>query len=200
MVARRSELETALRRYISSFSVDRNSLGELLKNESVDKRFELLVSLKGMTEVFNTWTVLHRGTIADDLETIMYMLSDFSPNQIYDLVKIQKSDKWTALHIAAANGHTAIMNFLLSDLSQRQRYDLLKLQTPNGDTTLHKAAINKEAETVRAIIHSVSSPLLIHLFPIRNKDGKTVTDIMPKLHDELPVLISQGIASIYSVN
>ena len=60
--------------------------------------------------------------------------------------------------------------------------------------------MNNKVEAVQALISSVSSPLLIHLFPIRNKDGKTVTDIMPKLHDELPVLISQGIASIYSVN
>ena len=128
------------------------------------------------------------------------MLNNFSANQIYDVVKIQRNDKSTALHIAAFNNHSSIISYLLSHLSQQQNYDLLKIQNVNGDTALHIAATSKKLEAVQAIISSVSSPLLIQLLKIKKKYEKPVTDIRPELLDELPILISQGIVLIYSVD
>ena len=188
-----SELETELRKYIDSWEGEgRDRLREVLKNTSVDNRYSLLMNVR-RSGGFSAWTGLHRGAFANDLETIKYMLDNFLCDQKYDVVKIQASDKMTALHFAAAYGYTSIINYLLNNLSQQQKYDLLKIQDENGNTALHRAAINKEVEAVQAIISAVSSPLLIQLLNIKNKEGQTVTDIRPELHDELPVLISQGI-------
>ena len=57
---------------------------------------------------------------------------------------------------------------------------------------LHKAADNKKVDTVQTITFSVSLPLLIQLLYIKNKEGQTVTDIRPELHDEIPVLAIQS--------
>ena len=193
-----SELETALREYIDSWAGDgRGRLRKLLKNKSVDYKYNLLMNVRG---VDGTWTSLHSGAFTDDLETVKYMLDNFSSNQKYDVVKIQESDKWTALHFAAAYGNTSIINYLLSNLSQPQKYDLLKIQNDDGNTPLHIAAINKNVEAVQAITSCVSSPLLIQLLNIKNMGGQTVPDIRPELYIELPVLISQGIVFINSVN
>ena len=190
------ELETVLRKYIDSWKgKGRDRLRELLKNESVDARRELLMNVK--EGVFGTWTGLHGVTYADDLETIKYMFNNFSANQKCDVVKIQDYAKYTALHTAAELGHTSIMNYLLSNLSQQQKYDLLKIQTRFGDTPLHIAADNKKGKTVQVIISSVSSPLLIQLLNIKNNKGQTVADIRREVHDEVLVLISQGMMAIY---
>ena len=193
-----SELVTVLKRYIDSMGEGRDRLTELLKNTSVDIRYSLLMNVRG--GIFSRWTGLHSGACANDLETIKYMLDNFLCDQKCDVVKIQASNMRTALHFAAAYGYTSIINYLLNNLSQQQKYDLLKIQDENGNTALHRAAINKEVEAVPAIISAVSSPLLIQLLNIKNKEGQTVTDIRPELHDELPVLISQGIIFMRSVN
>ena len=193
-----SELETVLKRYIDSWEGEgRDRLRELLKNESVSARYELLMKVRVS---YCKLTGLHRGACANDLETIKCMLNHFLANQKYDVVKIQMIDGWTALHYAAAYGYTSTINYLLSNLSQQQKYDLLKIQDTTGDTVLHRAAGNKKVELVQAIISSVSSPLLIQLLNIKNKKEQTVTDIRPELHYELPVLTRQGIVSLYSVN
>ena len=193
-----SELETALRKYIDSYGEEgRDRLRELLKNTSVGNRYGLLINVRG---VFDTLTGLHCGAFANDVETTKYMLDNLSCDQKYDVVKIQENTKRTALHYAAVYGYTSIINYLLSDLSQQQKYDLLKIQDVYGNTALHRAASNKKVEAVQAIISSVSLPLLIQLLNIKNKEGQTVTDIRPELHDELPVLTRQGIVSLYSVN
>ena len=104
-----SELETELRKYIDSWKGEgRDRLRELLKNESVDTRYELLMSVRGVK--VSTWTGLHNGTVTNDLKSIRYMLGGFSFNQKYDVVKIQDSDECTALHIAASLGHISIIN------------------------------------------------------------------------------------------
>ena len=191
-----SELETALRSYIDRLgNEDRDRLRELLKNESVDAKRELLMNVKG--GVFSTWTGLHCVTYVDDLETIKYMLNDLSANQIYNVVKIQDYVKCTALHTAAELGRTSIINYLLSNLSDQQKHNLLKIQDRRGDTALHVAAVNKKGETVQAIISSVSLPRLIQLIDITNNKGQTVTDIRHKMHNEVLVLISHGMVSNY---
>ena len=193
-----SELETVFRKYMDSRGEkSRDKLRDLLRNESVDRRQMLLITAR---EVDGKMSGLHSGAAADDLETIKNMLKGFFSQQKYNVVKIQSNGKWTALHTAADRGHTSIINYLLSDLSQQQKYDLLKIQDVYGNTALHRAASNKKVEAVQAIISSVSLPLLIQLLNIKNKEGQTVTDIRPELHDELPVLTSQGIASICSVD
>ena len=193
-----SELETALRTYIDSWGGEgRDRLRELLKNTSVGNRYSLLMNVRG-SGILSKWTGVHRGANADDLGAIKYMLDNFSSNQKYHVVKIQKITKCTVLHIAAERGNTSIINYLLSNLSQQQLYDLLKIQDMSGNTALHQAAIRKNVEVVQAIKSSVSSPLLIQLLNIKNKEGQTVTDIRPELQDELSVLISQGIVFMCS--
>ena len=149
-------IESALNNYMESGKEEGgDKLREQLKKESADKRYELLINVEGVaagrfrmkigSHTVNVlskgenWTGLHSATLADDLETIKYMLDDFSSNQKYDVVKIQKSDKLTALHIAADRGHTSIIYYLLSNLSQQQKYDLLKFQNNEGDTRLHSS-------------------------------------------------------------
>ena len=197
-----SELKTVLRRYIdSSGDQGRDRLRELLKNESVDTRYELLMNVRHTGGLYqfpfmplerSTWTGINSAAIANDGETVRYMLDNFSAYQKYNVVKIQDSNKYTALHYATDRGHTSIINYLLSDLSQQQKYELLKILDQDGDTALHLAAINEEVEAAQAIISSVSSLQLNQLLNIKNKKGQTVTDIRPELHDELCVLISQG--------
>ena len=169
---------------------DRDRLRELLKDESVDTRYELLMNVRGWRRSRLAGT--QSGAIADDLESIKYMLEGFSSNQKYDVVKIQSSGECTALHYAAFKGYTSIINYLLSNLSYQQKYDLLKIQNDDGNTALHAAAITKRVETVQAIVSSVSSPLLIQLLNIKNKKAQTVTDIRPELHDELSALANKS--------
>ena len=181
--------ESVLKKYIDSGAgIDR--LRELLKNESVDKRYELLMNVRGGVD--GTWTGVYCGAYASDLQIIMCMLEGFSSNQKYDAVKRQSSGEWTVLHIAAGRGCTSIINYLLSNLSQQQKYNLLKLQDIYGDTALHRAAYYEEVETVQAIISSVLSPLLIQLLNIKNKKAQTVTYIRPELHDELSALANKS--------
>ena len=185
--------ESTLRKYIDSSAEQgtcRDELRGMLKSDSVDTRYQLLLKVRG--EQFSTRTGLHEAATSNDVETIKYMLDGFSSNQKYNVVKIQSGGKSTALHIAAAYDHTAIINYLLSNLSQQQIYNLLKIQTQHGNTALHRAARNNQVETVQAIISSVSSPLQIQLLHIKNKEGQTVTDFRLELHDELPVLIIQS--------
>ena len=201
-----SELEAVLRMYIDSWR-------ELLKNKSVDTRYERLMNVRGspgrntgrlfkflgMAAERSTLTGIHSAAIANDVETVRYMLDNFSAYQKYNVVKIQDSTKYTALHYAAGRGQTSIINYLLSNLSQEQKYDLLKIQNEDGDTPLHRAAINMKVETVQAIISSVSPPLLIQLLNIKNKEGQTVTDIRPELYSKLPELIIQGNVGFLSI-
>ena len=201
-----SNLETVLRRYIDNFGREgRDRLRKLLNNESVDARYELLMNVRGSTGrsaalIGLIIVALERGALAgihaaawaDDVETVRYMLDNFSAYQKYDVVKIQDSNEYTALHYAAERGYTSIINYLLSNLSQQQKYDLLKTQDDDGDTPLHTAAINKKVEAAQAITSFVSLPLLIQLLNIKNMEDQTVTDIRPELYDELPVLKNQS--------
>ena len=149
-----SELETALSRYITSTGKEsRDRLRELLKNESVDTRHQLLMNVRGSFEVCTSLTYrriflgikcsaltgIHTAVYADDVETVRYMLDNFSANHKHDVIGIQDSSKWTALLYAAALGRTSIINYLLSNLSQQQKYDLLKFQNNEGDTRLHSS-------------------------------------------------------------
>ena len=137
MATYNSELETELRNYIDSLGRRRERLRELLKNESVEDRYCLLINVTG--EVYSTRTGIHSAVIANDLESVKCMLDEFSSNRIYDVVKIQSGGKWTALHTAAYRDYTSIINYLLNNLSQQQKYDLLKIQDENGNPALHTA-------------------------------------------------------------
>ena len=186
-----SEIETVLKRYIGSKRGEgRDRLRELLNNESVDKRYELLMNVR--EGKFPSFTGLIGAVFANDLESITYMLDGILSNQKCDVVKIHSSTQITALHLAASKDHKPIINYLLSNLSQQQQYDLLKIQNSDGNTPLHVAASYKKVEAVQAIISSVSSPLLIQLLNIKNNEGHTVTDIRPGLRNELTLLMSQG--------
>ena len=185
------DLEALLQKYIDTLGVEgRHRLRALLKNESVDTRYELLMSVRGVK--VSTWTGLHNGAVTNDLKSIRYMLGGFSFNQKYDVVKIQDSDECTALHIAASLGHTSIINSLFGNLPEDRIYYLLKMRNRNGDTPFHVAATSNKVEAVQAIISSVPSPLLKQLLSIMNKKGQIVKDIRPELYNKLPALISQG--------
>ena len=84
-----SELETVLKRYINSLGrLGKDRLRELLKNTSVDTRYELLMKVRG-SGIISTLTGLHRGVFVNDLETIKYMFNDFLANQKYDVMQIR---------------------------------------------------------------------------------------------------------------
>ena len=187
-----SELETVLRKFInSSGGKGGDKLRELLKNESVDSRYELLMNVRGVRN--STFTALHAGAVANDLESIRHLCDGFSASQKCDAVQLQAiGTERTALHFAAVAGYTSIINYLLSDLSQQQKYDLLKLKNEYGNTPLHLATIHNYVKTVEAIKSSVALPLLTQLLNIENNEEKTVTDIRPELYNKPTLAISQG--------
>ena len=132
-MAKNSELENAMKRYIDSDRSNRvehrDRLRELLKNESVDTRYRLLMNVRGVE--FNTSTGVHRAAYKNDLESIRYMLDGFPSDKKYDVLKIQRSDGSTPLHIAAFCGYSSIITYLMTDLSQQQKYDILKILKTN---------------------------------------------------------------------
>ena len=193
MAASSGELETAFKKYIDN-GQGREKLRRLLQTASADTRYNLIKNLRGVR--CTTWTGLHRGVLANDLDSIMHMLVGLTPDQRYDVVKIQSRDGRTALHFASAWSRSSLITSLLSNLSEKQKYNLLKLQNKDGGTALHKAVSQTRVEIVQAILTSVSSQLLIQLLSIRNKKGQTVTDIKPELQDELAMLISEGKALV----
>ena len=131
--------ESTLQEYIdSSIGIDKTK--DLFKDKPADARYNLLMKVRG--KEFSTWTGLHEAARINDLESIMFMLNDFSSSQLYNVVKIQSGSDRTALHVAAEYGYTPIINYLLSNFSQQQKYDLLKIQDEDGDTPLHDAALH----------------------------------------------------------
>ena len=189
MAKNREKTENAMKKYIDD-GQGRDRLRELLKNESVDSRYELLMNVRGGGD--STWTGVHKAAVAGDLESIRYMLDGFPPDKKYDVLKIQKSDGRTPLHIAACYGCSSIIACLITDLSQQQKYDILKIQDQSGDTALHEAAYMNRVEAYRAILASVPYHLLIELFNIKCNDGKSAVDIRAELNDESPLSIAQG--------
>ena len=144
-----------IERYIVTFGGrNRDKLAEELKDSSVDYRYRLLMNARGTLEIDNTtYTVLHSAVSSIDLTIIEYMLTGFSANQKYDVLKTQFSFERTALHTAARySGHISILKYLLSNLSQQQTYDLLKIQDENGETPLHLAASYKRVSRIYTLI------------------------------------------------
>ena len=193
-MAKNSELENAMKRYIDSDLSNRvergDRLRELLNNESVDTRYELLMNVRGVE--YSTLTGLHEAARTNDLESIKNMLNGFPPEKKYNALKILTSVGRTPLHTAAHWGYSSIITYLMTDLSQQQKYDLLKIQDKCGVTPLHDAASRGRAESYRAILASVSYHLLLELFNIKNNDGKSAADIRPELKDEFSLSIAQG--------
>ena len=74
----------------------RDRLRELLKNESVDTQYELLINAR---ERDGTRTGVHEATEANDLECIRYMLDGFPSYMKYWVLKIQNSIGRTPLHL-----------------------------------------------------------------------------------------------------
>ena len=147
-MAKNSELENAMKRYIdsdySNRAERRDRLRELLKNESVDSRYRLLIDVRGVLN--NTWTGLHKAADANDLESIRYMLDGFPSEKKYNVLKIQDSYGIPPLNKAAYWGHSSIIAYLMTDLSQQQKYDTLKIQDRWGNTALHDAASENKVE------------------------------------------------------
>ena len=189
-----SKLEIAMKRYIDSDRSNRvehrDRLRELLKNESVDTRYRLLMNVRGVKH--SRRTTLFEAVYANDLESIRYMLDGFPSNKKYDVLKIQRSDGGTPLHWVAYLGYLSTITYLITDLSQQQKYDILKIQNDNGNTALHEAASENRVEVYRVILASVPYHLLLELLNIKNKDGKSAADIRPELRDEFTLSIAQG--------
>ena len=107
--------ESVLKKYIDSRGREGgDKLRDLLKNEPVGTRYELLI--KERRETFSAATGLHSAAIADDLDTARCLLDKYSANQKYDVVKLQTSGRSTALHLAADRDCATIINYLLKDL------------------------------------------------------------------------------------
>ena len=191
MAKNREKTENAMKKYIDD-GQGRDRLKELLKNESVDSRYELLMNVRGGGD--STWTGVHKAAVAGDLESIRYMLDGFPPDKKYDVLKIQKSDGRTPLHIAACYGCSSIIACLITDLSQQQKYDILKIQDQSGDTALHEAAYMNRVEAYRAILASVPYHLMLQLLDIKNKYGESAADIKPELDDEFTHSMNQGMS------
>ena len=193
-MATNSELVNVMKRYIDSplgnRGQGRDRLRELLKNESVDTRYELLMKVRG--DEYSIWTGVHEAAVANDLESIRYMLHGFPSDKKYDVLKIHNCGGKTPLHPAAYGGHSSIITYLMTDLSQQQKYDLLKIQNMWGDTALHDAASNNRVEAYKVILASVPYHLLLELLNIKNSNRKSAADIRPELNDEFPLSIAQG--------
>ena len=116
-MAKNSELENAMRRYIDSpvdyCGVGRDKLRELLKNNSADTRYDVLMNVRGVqystwTSVLRAalvrgggaWTGVHEAAYANDLESIRYILDGLPSVKKYDVVKIESYGS-TPLHTAA---------------------------------------------------------------------------------------------------
>ena len=188
-MAKKSELENVMKRYIDG-GKGRDRLRELLKNESVDSRYELLMNVKGVEYEL---TGLYEAARNNDLESIRYMLDGFPPEKEYNALKIQTSIGRTPLHWAAYRGHSSIITYLLTDLPKQQKYNILKIQDRCGDTALHCAASENSVEAYRAIVASVPYHLLLELLNIKNNDGNSAADIRPELNDEFSLSIAQGV-------
>ena len=187
-MAKNSELENVMKKYIDN-EQGRDIIRELLKNESVDTRYELLMNVRG---VRYKRTGVHKAALANDIESIRYMLDGFPSDKKYDVLKIQNSYGKTPLHTAAYWGYSSTMTYLMTDLSQQQNYDLLKLQDKWGNTALHDAASNNKVEAYRVIMASVPYHLLLELLNIKNNNKKSAADIRPELKDESPLSIAKG--------
>ena len=189
-----SDLENAMKKYMdsnrSNRTTRRNRLRELLKNESVDTRYQLLMNVRGVE--YRTWSGPHESAYTDDLEIIRDMLDGFPSSKKYDVLKMQDSGHSTPLHNAAYCGYSPIITYLMTDLSQQQKYNLLKIQDQWGNTALHDVATNNKVEAFRAILSSVPYHMLLELLNIKNNKRKSAVDIRPKLKDELLNSIAQG--------
>ena len=195
-MAKNSELENAMKRYIDSDESNRaesgtcNRLRELLKNESVNSRYDLLMNVRG--DKYSPWTGLHEAAVVNDLESIRYMLDGFPSDKKYDVLKIKNNLGNTPLHSAAYRGYSSIITYLMTDLSQQQKYDIFKIQDEDGDTALHRASSASRVEVYRVIAASVPYRLLLELLNIKNNRGKSAADIRPELKDEFPLSIAHG--------
>ena len=194
------ELGSTLRQYIDSNegNGERNELKEaLIASESVKIRYAVLKDVKG-TELFDTWTGVHKAAHDNDLDILKEMLSAFAIEQKYDIVKTQNIHNETALHKAASEGYTLIVSYLLDGFTPQQKYKLLKLQDTSGDTALHKA-IEENTEVVEVILSAVKSKNQTKLMNIKNRKRQKCADLKPQLGFASPALNLLGICSIFNV-
>ena len=200
-MAKSSDLANAMKKYIDSdwsrIVERRDRLRELLRNESVDTRYRLLMNVRGGK--YKTWTGVHKAVYEqavsfNNLASIRYMLDGFSSNKKYNVLKIQNSDGSTPLHTAAYCGYSSIITYLMTDLTKQQKYDILKIQDQSGNTALYEAASNNRVEAYRAILASVPYHLMLQLLDIKNKYGESAADIKPELDDEFTHSMNQGMS------
>ena len=182
------KLKQELKEYIDSGN-GKDKLRETLLLTSPENRFNVLKTVKGLD---GTWTGLHRAARENHFELIASMMDGFAAADKYYLVQMQKKDGKTGLHFVATNGNTSMLSYLVDGFSLEQKHDLFSQKDKDEGTALHNAASEYHGETVNFMLSSVSSHLLKELLKIKNKDGQTVTDIRPELHDEVPLLISEG--------
>ena len=197
MSANSKELGIALKKYIDNRADGKEELRQLLQQKSsVDNKYSLLMDVRG--DKYGSITGPHIAAKYNDLETMKYMLKEFTFDQKYDLLKIKGGKSGlSALHYAARNNRSLIITCLLTDFSQQQKYSLLQLQDEDGYTPLHRAAHEQKLEAVQAILTSLSLQQQIKLLNIKSKKGQTVTDIRPEIYKEYPVLIRLGIVILH---
>ena len=188
-----NELENAMKRYIDTPGENRgqgrDKLVALLRTESVDTKYDLLMNVRGNSSGL---TGIHEAARANDLGIIKNMLDGFPPNKKYDVLKIQSCNDRTPLHFAAYWGHCSIITYLMTNLSQQQKYDIHMMRDRHGDTPLHLAATNEGVKAFHSIIASVPCHMLLDLLNVKNYQGKSAADIRPEINDEFPVSIVQG--------
>jgi ankyrin repeat protein len=191
MAASSDDLTAVLVGYIDEIqAVDR--LRELLKSTSVDVRYNLLLTVRG--EEYSR-TAVHRAAVSNDMESLKYMLAEFTPAQIYELVSIQSSYSQTAVHYASDRGHTDIVIYLLINLSHQQRFHILKVQeTRAKQTALHRAARQNHMNLLQIMLSSVTPQQRNELLNIKDRGGKTIANIrkLPELHYASAVFTNQG--------
>ena len=154
------DLEKALKKYIDSLSkYGKEELRQLLQQASSVDRYSLLMNVRG--DKYSGTTGLHKAALYNDLETMKYMLEEFTVDEKYDVLKIQiKNNCVSALHYAAGYCPSSTLTYLLADLSQQQKYNLFQLQKIDRNTPLHVAASKPNPEAIQAILASLSLPLL----------------------------------------
>ena len=174
-------LRSAMKKYIDT-GQNSDKLTHLLHTASVDTRYTLLKQTKG--QIKTSCTCLYIAVQNDVMDCIKEMLCGLTPDQQYNLLSPKCSKLNTALHIAVGENRSSLslVSYLLNDVSQEQRYQLMKQQNKKEDTVLHCAATHMSEEKLQCLLTFVPSPQGKELFNIKNKEGKTATDIKPEIY------------------
>ena len=149
-----AEAREILRQYINDREEKLLNVSELRTKLEPLSRQQIKQIITGETDNGGN-KVTHHAALRDDTEAMRFFLRLLSPQESYELLRIQSTFGSTALHFSVMSEHIDTMKCILDSIPTR-RYELLQIQGSVGNTVLHSAAESDHTKIIKVMLEQLS--------------------------------------------